>query len=196
MERQDTGILLSDKNIKLHRMWFKQMTDLLGLKVLYRAPKDDIKKYNLYGEMNADEFNMQPKTAEEIEAESDDDKARELYEPVQEVWSIYDEHPTQKTMRKLGWNAEMADSSVIIHVPYDLEKLQAGALFWIPAGIDSAEPRLFRVLRISNIAVYPASVACELGPVLVDTMPSSIINSFDASVSSFNILNDESEDYD
>ena len=176
MERTDTGLLLIEPNIKLHRRYFKEMVKLLGINVQYRAPKDDIVKYNNYGEMGS--------RVSEIEAN---------YEPPVTIGCIYDEHPSQKNMRKLGWNAEMADSSVIIHVQYDLPKLQAGALFEIPAGIDHAEPRLFRVLRISNIAAYPASVACELGPVLIDTIPREVVDDF--TQSNFNILADEEEDY-
>ena len=176
--RGDTGILLIDKNIKLHRSWFKQMCSLIGIQVNYFIPKD--KQYNAYGELNPDY------PAEAIK-----------------IGCIYDEHPTQKTMRKLGWNAELADSSVVIHVPYDLEGLEAGCRFDLPAGIDGAEPRHFKVLRMSNIAVYPASVACELGPVLNNAFvqqipgqeptPSDPINDFDES--NFNLLDDESEKY-
>ena len=40
MDRRDTGILVSDKNIKIYRQYFDQMTRLLGVRVLYRAPID------------------------------------------------------------------------------------------------------------------------------------------------------------
>ena len=172
MKNSDTGILLSDHNIKLHRQWFKQMTKLVGLNVIYYAPKDtdpNIKTYNRYGELDPE------------------------YEDGIVVGCIFDEHPTQKTMRKLGWNAEMADTSTVIHVPYDLPNVQAGAKFVIPSGLDSAEGRVFRVLRMSNIAVYPASIACELGPVLVNTLPPEKITDFDES--NFNLLGDESDEY-
>ena len=167
MKNSDTGILLNDHNIKLHRQWFKQMTQLVGLNVIYQAPKDtgsNVKTYNRYGELDPE------------------------YEDGITVGCIFDEHPTQKTMRKLGWNAEMAETSVVIHVPYDLPNLQAGARFTIPSGIDSAEPRVFRVLRMSNIAVYPASISCELGPVLVNTLKEEQITNFDES--NFNLLGD------
>ena len=176
--RGDTGILLIDKNIKLHRSWFKQMCSLIGINADYFKPIN--KQYNAYGELNPDY------PAEAIK-----------------VGCIYDEHPTQKTMRKLGWNAELAESSVVIHVPYDLEGLEAGCRFDLPAGIDGAAPRHFKVLRMSNIAAYPASVACELGPVLVNAIveqdpkdplnPQDPINDF--SDSNFNLLDDESEKY-
>lgn len=77
MEDKDTGLLLNKHNIELNRMYFKQMTDLLGIKVLYRAPREG-KDYNGYGELDS-----------------------YYYEPIIES-CIFDEHPTQKTMKKLG----------------------------------------------------------------------------------------------
>ena len=118
-------ILAIDKNIKLHRTWFKQMCSLIGINVDYYVPLD--KEYSEYGELHPD-YRGRPMV----------------------VGCIYDEHPTQKTMRKLGWNAELADTSVVIHVPYDLKGLQAGCRFDLPAGIDGAPPRQFKVLRLSS----------------------------------------------
>ena len=40
MEQKDTGKLLVAKDIKLHRKWFTQMTQLLGINVIYRQPKE------------------------------------------------------------------------------------------------------------------------------------------------------------
>ena len=169
MQNKDTGILLNDKNIKLHRVYFEQMVKLLGVNVDYFAPIDADLKYNLYGELFSH------------------------YEAPKTIGCIYDEHPTQKTMKMLGWNAELADASVVIHVPYDLKKLQVGAIFRLPAGLDKANDRIYRVLRISNIAIYPASVACELGPLLQDTMTREDIEDFDES--NFNLLDGEQDKY-
>jgi len=168
MEDLDTGLLLSKKNIELHRMWFKQFVKLHGINVLFRAPRENSKTYNCYGEL--DSFYYEPKT----------------------VGCIYDEHPTQKTMKKLGWNAELSDTTTIIHVPYDLEKVQSGALFIIPSGLDNAVGRVFRVIRMSNNAIYPASIACELGPVLVDEFQRNETQDF--TQSNFNVLSEEEED--
>ena len=52
----------------------------------------------------------------------------------------------------------------MIHVPYDLEHLQVGCLFIVPSGLDNAEGRLFRVINMQNIMMYPASIACEIAP--------------------------------
>ena len=172
MKQFDTGILLNEQNIKLHRNWFKQMTKLVGLNVWYQAPTDtadDPKEYSDYGELH-------PK-----------------YGRGKVVGCIFDEHPSQKTMRMLGWNAEMAETTTVIHVPYDLPGLQAGARFVIPSGIDNAPPRVFKVLRMSTIAVYPASISCELGPVLESTLTEEEVTTFTST--NFNLLADESDEY-
>lgn len=167
MENKDTGLLLNKKDIELFRSWFKEMTRLIGINVLYRAPKDS-KEYDIHGEMDA------------------------RYYPPVVVGCIFNENTDQKTMKKLGWNAELNSSTTIIHVPYDLEKIQAGALFIIPSGLDNAEGRVFKVLRMTNSPIYPSSIACELGPVLKSEFEASQLEKFDNS--NFNLLNSEEED--
>ena len=170
MKNEDTGILLNEKNIKLSRLFFKEFLRLHGLNVTYRAPIPSSKEYNMYGELDTN------------------------YKQPVKVRCIYDEHPTQKTMAKLGWNTELADTSVVIHVPYDLEGLEAGGLFVIPSGLDRTEGRVFKVLRMSNIAIYPTSIICELGPMLVNTTEKATINNF--KTNNFNLLDDESDNYE
>lgn len=162
-----TGLLLNKKNITLHRSWFKQMCDLLGIKVLYRAPIEG-KHYDGYGELNA------------------------YCEAPQLIHCIFDDHPTQSTMKKLGWIAELNESTTLIHVPYDLKGLQAGALFEIPNGIDDSGTRLFKVLKMKVSPIYPASVTCELGPVLKSTVELHEIHDFRNS--DFNVLIDPEEE--
>ena len=41
MEDKDYGLLLRPSDIKLQRTYFKQMTSLLGVNVVYRAPRPD-----------------------------------------------------------------------------------------------------------------------------------------------------------
>ena len=142
------------------------MCQLLGLKVLYRAPRPG-KTYNGYGELESFYF-----------------------EPII-VDCIFDEHPNQKSMKKMGWNAELQENPIVIHVPYDLEGIQAGALFTIPSGLDNAEPRTFRVLQLSNIAIYPASISCELALDWKNEQPKSEVTDFKRS--NFNVLADPSE---
>lgn len=169
MKNEDTGLLLNKQNIELNRSFFKEFLRLHGINVLYRAPIPSTKTYNMYGELDTN------------------------YEQPIKVSCIYDEHPTQKTMRKLGWNTELSDTSVVIHVPYNMN-VESGGLFIIPSGLDKSEGRVFKVLRMSNIAIYPASISCELGPMMVNTTERTQVVDFKDS--NFNVLGDESEDYD
>lgn len=129
--------LLITKDIKLHRSWFKQMTALHGINCQYRAPLKN-KTYDL----NAD--------------------LQTSYKPAILVGCLFEEHPDQKSLKKAGWVAELQEGSSVIHVPYDLPDLQVGALFDVPSGIDTAQARTFRVISLSNIMIYPASIACEI----------------------------------
>ena len=62
----------------------------------------------------------------------------------------------------------MQENSSIIEVPYDLPNLQIGALFIVPSGLDSANGRVFKVINMESIAVYPATILCEIAPVYQD----------------------------
>jgi hypothetical protein len=134
--RTDYGKLIN-KDIKLHRTWFKQMTSLHGINCKYRAPLPN-KANDVHGDLQTG------------------------YKPEIVVGCIFEEHPSQKSLRKAGWVAELQEGSSVIHVPYDLPGLQVGALFEVPSGLDSGRGRVFRVISMSNIMIYPASIACEI----------------------------------
>ena len=136
---------------------------MLGVKVIHRAPRPD-KHYTTYAEIQSNYF--------EPEA----------------VGCIFDEHPNQRTMKKLGWNAELGESASIISVPYDLEGLQQGSLFIIPSAFDNTKGRLFRVVEITGIMIYPASLTCKLVPEYENTFTS---DNFNHQHNSFNLLNRE-----
>ena len=139
---------------------------MIGIKVFYRAPMPN-KHYTNYTELDGS-----------------------YYEPI-EVGCIFDEHPTQQTLKKMGWVSELQDSASIIHVPYDLPNIQQGALFYIPSGLDNAPNRLFRVTKLMNSIVYPASISCEIVPEFENTFAPQ---QYDYSHTSFNVLSGE-EDY-
>lgn len=150
------------------------MCKLKGINVLYRAPRDSSKQYDLHGELheNIDE---------------------QFYEP-ELVSCIFNEHTDQKSMKKLGWNAERDEQCPVIHVPVELKGLQAGALFIIPSGLDNTQGRVFKVLELSSIAVFPASIACKLGPVLESDFERSQLHDYQHT--NFNLLNTEEDDED
>lgn len=159
---QKYGLLLN-KDIKLHRKWFDEMVRLLGIQVIYRAPRKD-KHYTTYSEIDSN------------------------YQSPLLVGCIFDEHPTQQTLKKIGWISELQESSSLIHVAYDLPDIQQGALFIIPSGLDNAKGRLFRCVRLTNSIVYPASITCEIVPEYENTYENTN-NNFEHS--SFNLLNEE-----
>lgn len=167
MNNSDTGILLDKKNITLNRIYFEELVRLLGIQTLYRAPLKN-KHYNGYGEL--DSFFALPT----------------------KVGCIFEEHYDQKSMKKLGWNAELQESSSIIHVPYNMPGLESGGIFIIPSGLDNAEGRLFRVIQLSNIAIYPASIACEIAPLFQSDDEDS--TTIDYAQNNFTLLTGDKDD--
>lgn len=163
MELNNKYGLLLNQDIKLQRHYFKEMCSLIGINVVYRAPKKD-KHYTTYAEINSN-YN----------------------EPIL-LGCIFDEHPTQQTLKKIGWVSELQEGSSIIHIPYDTPDLQQGSLFIVPSGLDNGEGRLFRLVKMTNIMVYPTSIACEIVPEYENTYEPSQDN-FEQS--SFNLLREE-----
>jgi hypothetical protein len=164
--RKDYGILITPE-IKLHRQYFKEMVKLLGINCIYKAPLPG-KHFDTHGDLDAD------------------------YAPGEVVGVIFQEHPDQKTLKKMGWVAELQEGSSIIHVPYDLPHIQVGALFIIPSGLDQAQGRVFRVISMQNIMVYPASIACEIAPEYIDTVEPVLTRDFENN--NFTMLIDHEED--
>lgn len=162
-DRDKYGILLTP-NIKIHRQYFREMVKLLGIHVLYRSPKEN-KHWTTYGEIEAN-YN----------------------EPIL-VGCIFDEHPDQQTMKKIGWVSETQTDASVIHVDYDLPDLQVGALFIIPSGLDNGKSRLFRITKMTNSIVYPASVTCQIVPEYENTFEPEV--SFDFSKQDFTLLDEE-----
>lgn len=162
------GYLLNP-NIKLHRTWFKQMLKQYGINCIYKAPR--AKEFTEHGELGT---------------------GTDKFYPPQLVGCIFQDHPDQKTMKKMGWVAELQEGSSIIHVPYDLEHLQVGALFIVPPGIDNAKGRVFRVISMQNIMIYPASIACEIAPEWADDEEPTSTNDF--TNDNFTMLRDNEED--
>ena len=166
MSTNNYGLLIN-KDIKLHRFYFKEMVKLLGINCQYRAPMSN-KHFNTIGDLESD------------------------YYPAETVGCIFQEHPDQKTLKKMGWVAELQESSSIIHVPFDLKGLEVGALFSIPSGLDNAAPRVFRVISMQNIMVYPASIACEIAPEYATSDEKVLTQDF--SSNNFTVLVDHEED--
>ena len=165
--RKHYRILITPER-KLHRQYFKECVKLLGINCIYRAPLPG-KTFDMHGDLDA------------------------KYYPGEFVSVIFQEHPDQKTLKKMGWVAELQENSSIIHVPYDLPNLQVGALFIIPSGLDKAEGRVFRVISMQNIMVYPASIACEIAPEYEDIDEPILYNDFTQSTTTLLIDNEEDD---
>lgn len=76
------GLLLQREDILLQRKYFLEMCQMIGVRAKHRAPRKD-KHYTTYAEIESN------------------------YLPEVEVPCIFNEFTDQKTMRKLGWNAEL-----------------------------------------------------------------------------------------
>lgn len=162
---QDYGLLLRERDIKLQRKYFDEMCTMVGIKVIHRAPRAG-KSYTTYSEIDSNYF-----------------------EP-QLTGCIFEEHPNQRTMKKLGWNSELSESAAIISVPYDLKGLQQGSLFVVPSAFDKSKGRVFRVVEITGIMIYPCSLTCKLVPELENTFTE---NTYLHKTNSFNLLNREED---
>lgn len=160
--QQKYGKLLTP-DIKIHRKYFDEMVKLLGIQVIYRAPRKD-KTWTTYSEIDSN------------------------YKEPLLIGCIFEEHPTQSTMKKRGWVSELQESSSLIDIAYDTPEIQVGALFIIPSGIDNSKGRLFRCVKITNSMVYPAAITCEIVPEYENTYISENKN---YKHSSFNLLNKE-----
>lgn len=137
------GVLLTP-DAKLHRKYFDEMCKLIGIVIEYQAPKAD-KHWTNYAEIISN------------------------YHEKVSMGCIFNEHPDQRTLKKIGWVSELQENASLVSVAYDLPNLQVGALFWIPSGLDDGKDRLFRVVSMSNIMIYPASITCEIVPEYIDT---------------------------
>lgn len=162
---ENYGLLLNERDIKLQRKYFDEMCTMLGIKVIHRAPRVG-KSYTTYSEIDSNYF-----------------------EPAI-TGCIFEEHPTQRTMKKLGWNSELSETASIISVPYDLKGLQQGSLFIIPSAFDKTQGRVFRVTEITGIMIYPCSLTCKLVPELENTFTP---NTYLHKTNSFNLLNREED---
>ncbi len=74
---KDYGILIN-KDIKLYRNYFKEMTRLIGINVKYRAPLKEYKNFDGHGDLDS------------------------LYTKEITVGCIFEDHPDQKSLKKMG----------------------------------------------------------------------------------------------
>jgi hypothetical protein len=66
-------------------------------------------------------------------------------------------------------------------------------LFIIPSGLDQAKGRVFRVISMQNIMVYPASIACEIAPEYEDVDEPVIHNDYSKNTTTLLLDNEEDD---
>ena len=164
---KDYGKLVQP-NVQLQRRYFNEMVTLRGVFCEYQYPLQN-KQYTTQGELDTS-----------------------YSEPLR-VGCIFNENIDQKTAKKLGWNSELQDQASLISVPYDLENLQVGCLFKIPSAFDNTQGRKFRVVEMSAIAIYPASITCRLVQEYETNVERADTELFVNS--DFNLLNQEDEEH-
>lgn len=154
MNEQDVGLLLND-NALMYRDYFEEAVTLIGIYVIYMAPIAG-KKYNGYGEFE------------------------DYFLPPVRVGSIFEEHPKQSTMKKLGWAAETTETPPIIHLPYNLPNLQVGGIVIVPSGVDNSKGRVFRIIAMDlSEMIYPSTIVCKLAPEFKSSSEKSDLNHTD-----------------
>ena len=159
-EQSSYGMLLNEYDMKLQRNYFIEMASLIGVNVIYRAPRPD-KHWTLYSEIESN------------------------YYPPVVISCIFNEFPDHKTMKKLGWDSEQLENKSIISMPYDTPNIQVGALLIVPSAFDRTKGRLFRITKITGIMIYPASLTCELVPEFENTFSNTTYNHKDNSMTLF-----------
>lgn len=164
---KDYGRLVQP-NVQLQRRYFNEMVTLRGVFCEYQYPLQN-KQYTTQGELDTS------------------------YSDPLRVGCIFNENIDQKTAKKLGWNAELQEQASLISVPYDLVNLQVGCLFKIPSAFDCTQGRKFRVVEMSAIPIYPASITCRLVPEYETTVEKAETQLFVNS--DFNLLNQEDEEH-
>jgi hypothetical protein len=87
------------------------------------------------------------------------------YDP-KRIRVIFNQVPTVRTLKMLGWVTELdMDVQPIVDVMFDLPGLQVGCLISIKDPLNK-KGRLFKITKMSVGILYPASVTCQLVPIL------------------------------
>ena len=139
--------LISDREVDYLRRQFEETVKQLGILFKYQYPLGN----------DVDSF-AQP--------------APDGYSTEREVYGIFDGEPKLKTYRNLGWVVEKSDNlPFLIHVPFNTERLQRGALFKIAGQLTGIEERIFQVTELTTGLVCPDHIVCQIVPLAGNTPP-------------------------
>ena len=94
---------------------------------------------------------------------------RAIYSEPKLIYLIFQESPSMKTLRAIGWSSEDnsdGDKPYVIQIPFDTENLQVGCRVIIPfSAYDNYESKkVFRITKISIIAQFPDCYTCTIAP--------------------------------
>ena len=81
---------------------------------------------------------------------------------------IFDQAPTVRTLKKLGWVTEADSTQPIIHVDFDLPGIEVGCLFNIKDPLRRDSGRMFRITKMSAGILYPATLTCQIVAIVGD----------------------------
>lgn len=142
--------LLTKKDTKIFREFFKEMAYLRGISVKYQYPIwGDDESVSIHGEIT-------PEYSRPIDMDI-----------------IFDENPRVDTLNKIGWISEYPDSKPVIAVlPFDAPSLATKCIISIPPFEEiNSRARKFEVTSINTILEYPDSWTCTLAPIFDNDEP-------------------------
>lgn len=119
--------------------YFNEMLEMYGIDVLYYQRKEKCSEWNAVGELSAN-----------------------YYSPI-EAKILFDQIPSVKTLKKLGWVTELDSQQPIVHMKYDLPGLQQGCLIKVKDPLSlSNDGRMFRITKMSTGIIYPFSITAQI----------------------------------
>lgn len=133
--------LLTKKDARLFRFFFKEMAKLRGISVKYRYVED---------------------TETTIHAEFES----KLSEPI-DMDIIFNENPSVNTLKTIGWVSENPDDKpYIAQIPFDAPFLSTECEIEIPPFLEIASRcRKFKITSINTLLEYPDCWTCTLAPI-------------------------------
>lgn len=142
--------LLTQQDATLFRGWFKEMAKLRGIHVIFQGIKSS--ETTVHGEILPVEFE----------------------DPV-EIDVIFDENPSVKTLRKIGWiSIDPQDKPYLMQLPFDTPNLAAEARIKIPPINSVGKERTFKITNITTLLEYPDCWTCTVVPVPDSDKPKNV----------------------
>ena len=133
--------LLTNRDARLFRCFFKEMARLRGIRVDYRYAVNT--NTTIYAEFQCE------------------------YSAPIKMDIIFQENPSVNTLRRIGWVSENPeDKPYIAMLPFDAKNLDTNAVIDIPPiDVVKEKPRRFRVNTITSLVEYPDCWICTVAPV-------------------------------